>query len=1043
MSYASLKENEHGIVAWFASNPVATGVLLLTFLVIGVITSRFISVEVFPEYNSRTIRIETPYLGATADAVEYEIVKPLEESLSAVPGVAHVFSHSRSEHAIVDVEMLRGVDLNGALSDIRDAITQTSFKSYVLTPEVYLLTPEKSVLTLVLKAPPSTSVGVLRDSSERLQGALLSLPEISDVVLLGIPERILKIEIDKMALRRHQMTLRDVSDAISDTFYTPSSGELRMESGRAFITPPNQTDFERFADVVVGGVRLEDIAEVSNGFSGDGVRTTLNGHPAVFLKLRGTSNRSLVESVDAVKENLSRHELPYGFELMIWNDPSRSISYGFQRIIQSGVFGIGLLMIALTLVFGERTAIRVILGVVAVFFGALGLFPVFGLSINIITLFSFFILIGIVVDDAIVVADSVSTQKALGRSAWIAGVSGVRRVLWPVVLGAITTTVAFAMLLPIDGAIGQMFWSLPVVAGLVLGVSLIEASLILPSHLARLGGRDSRILSGLRDRLKRTVGEPVMLRILRMIGWSIRRFVLFPSTCVALLVISILFLQFGVVTWNPSVGFVNEKTIHANLILPDSASVDSVVNAALQAVDTVKQVDQAYGGGIVDDVAVMIGHLLPMDSYRDAGVFVEHGNVASVVIKLNDQLDVTPESIRVAWGHLLSGLPSDVQVAMPTQQTQLSGAVSYVVLHEDEDVFHEVANWVRHELGEVPGVERVSDSLRFGGRSIDVLLNPSGKALGLSESDIALHLRDSVHGIRVDEVIHGRISISVVVSYPEHQRVQYAGLMNEWVGLPESGRQVVVSQVAELRAFDSRADRLRVDGYDAMTVDVRLDANESDVGDVLEQLNEDIFPLLRDAYPGLVIRSYGITRESERAINALWVVVPIGVMVIYFVLAAMLRSYVQPILVLCCVPIAFVGAVFGHWVLGYQMTVVSVFGFIAASGVVLNDALLLMHRYNGVRDEVKGLPEVAAVSAATRQRARPILLTTMTTLAGLLPILLGGGAQEMAFLIPPVVSLCFGLLFACIGLPMLLPSALMFTEMVRNKLKISQGPDIN
>ncbi len=1040
------RDDPRGPIAWFARNPVSAGLLFFVMLAAGLVASSFVAVETFPAHEPRVVRVEVPYPGATPAAVERQVVERLEEALARTTGIGRVVASSRPGLAIIDVEIDRYADAAATLDKVRSAVRQVEdfLPDSAGQPEVVQVEIARSVLTLAISSQ-ALPAAALRRIGEALRAALLPLPEIALAELLGTPDPEVRVEVAEEVLQRHGITLRDIADAIGRAQVNASAGELRTDSGRIFISAGAESgDAQDFADIVVVSrpdgavVRLGDIAMLVDGLSEQSVLTTINGAPAVLLRLHASADASPKEAVAQVRARLANHPIPSGVRLEVWDDPSRAVAHSFSQVIQSGLFGLALLLLVLTLVFGERTAIRVGLGVLVVFVGSLIFFPVFGVTINVITLFAFFVMIGLVVDDSVIVADSVAGERALGRSGWTAAVVGVRRVFWPVAVGTLTTMVAFAVLLPLDGTIGQMFRALPIVAGSVLLLSLLEASLMLPGHLGRLGAPGSWPVSALRERLRRSVGEPVMLRILRMVAWSIRRPVWLPVIISALFLLAVGLLTTGVVRWSPTLSVIDDRIVQADLVLPAEAGFDEVTGTAQLAVDAANRLNEAYGGNAVVSMVVTVGRLMPLETYRGSAPPRHGENVASVLLRLNDPsaLNATKEEVRTAWRRLLANLPGEQTVTLPTRRTQLTKAVSYALTHADESVLLEAADWIRNELSRIPGVNGVADSVRFAGRTAEVRLNSAGRAAGLSEAEVASQLRDAFHGIEAQRIVRGQELVRVMVRYPEERRLRYADLLDEWISLPNSQERIPLRTIAELRESRARADRLRIDGRNAVIVSAELDAGEVEAGQVIDHLRTEVFPLLSKAHPGLLISSHGIARDTERIRATLVIAVPAGLLLIYFLIASLLRSYLQPLLVLAGVPIAFIGAVAGHWLLGYQMTVASVFGLIAASGVALNDATLLMHRYNGLRDEVQGLPEIAAVSAATRQRARPILLTTLTTVVSLLPILFSGEVETIAFLIPPVISLCFGLIFAGIGMPMLLPAALMIAELARYRLNV-------
>lgn len=1033
--------SSEGVIAWFGRNPVAAYVLLLLVLLGGVMASNLIPVETFPKYDPGIIRVEVPYPGATPTEVEEDIVKRIEESLVGEIGISRIVSSAREELAVVDAEIGDYADAVDALNNVRTAVARIEDfpPGNADQPEVTRAEVTRNVLTLAVSSDVLNPFD-LRGSAESLRDDLLLLPGVAIVELFGTQDQEIQVEVSEETLRRYGLTFQDLVRIIRTTSVNITGGELRTDSGHIIMsTLAKRVHAAEFADVVVISkpdgtlVRLGDVAELRDGLVEQHLQTSLDGSPAVLLQVKVAPGTSPQEASAQVRGFLESYQVPAGTRLQIWEDESWAVTDSLNLVIQNGVYGLILVFLTLVLVFDLRLATWVTVGVPVVLIGSLIFFPVFGLSINVITLFAFFILIALVVDDSIVAAESIAATRAEGPLGADASIIGTQRVFGPLVVAALTTLVAFAALLPLGGVIGQMFSALPIVVAVVILLSLLETSLVLPGHLAKRGAMRNWPLSVVQDRLRASTEGSIESRIVPLISWSVRRPFWPPLIVGGVFVVAIAVLLVDWVRWTPTLSIADDQSIQADLTLPTGARFEDALAATVRMVDAARQLDRELGGKVVDGTLVVTGRHIPLATYAgdEAG---RHGvNLASVQLRLNraSERRVTKDEIRYRWQQELADLP----LSFPTRRSRPTGSLSLALIHPDTEVLYEAAAWLADTWSRAPGVASVQDSLESGSRRLEVSLNSTGHAAGLTPAIVATQLRDAFYGAEAQRIQRGREEVLVMVRYPDERRTSYAELQNERISLPASREQVPLYTVAEIRETRTLASRLRIDGRAAAVVTASLNMDAAPAGDLAEASEPELIRTLEDRYPGLQVRKHGGSRDIEKVVMTLVASVPIALLVIYCLIASFLRSFVQPLLVLAGIPIAFVGSVTGHWMLGYELTITSLFGLVAVSGVVVNDTILLMHRYNAIRAELPAIPEVAAISAATRQRARAILLTTFTTVIGLLPILFSN-AEAIQFLIPLVVSLVFGLIFAGVGLLFLLPSVLMIVELAKSRLRL-------
>ena len=741
-----------GVIAYFARNPVAANVLLFLLFVGGLIASDLITLETFPEYDPRIIRVEVPYPAATPAEVEEDIVKRIEESLVGTIGVARTISSSREELAVVDVEMEPFADDIDTLNFVRTAIDRIEdFPPYNADePEVSKLEVSRNVLTVAVSSG-ALDPYALRGAAESLRDRLLLLPNIAIVELFGTKDQEIQIELSEETLRQYGITLDNVVSVIRRTSVNVTGGELRTGSGDIVMSTLAKREYaDQFADVVVVArpdgslVHLGDIAQLSDSLLEHDTVTTVNGIPTIFLQVKVSSDSSPQEASAQVRGYLAGYQAPETVGVAVWEDETWAVEDRMYLIIKNGIFGLILVFATLLLLFDLRVATWVALGVPVVFVASLIVFPFFGLTLNVITLFAFFILIGIVVDDSIVVGENIATRIDRGEAGAEAAIAGTREVIAPIAVGAFTTMAAFAALLPLDGLIGQMFAVIPIVVVVVLFLSLFEAAMVLPGHLAKPGRWSGWPLSAVQQRCHAAVQAMMEARIVPLISWSVRRLQWPPVIVLGSVLVAAGLLVSGAVHFDPSLRVVDEKNVQVDLVLPQDARPEDLQAATDYAVAAAERVNAGLGGRTIDATAVAIGHHFPLESYRGADAQPYRGNLASVQLRLNppDVRGVTIEELQHRWRARLARIPGVDSLSFPTRQTQTSNSLSYALIHPDPGVLADAAGELREALDRLDGVGRVSDSIERGKRRFDVRLNDAGHAAGLTPASVATQLRN-------------------------------------------------------------------------------------------------------------------------------------------------------------------------------------------------------------------------------------------------------------------------------------------------------------
>ena len=1035
---AGFGDNQRSLVAYFAHNPVAANVLMLLLLGGGLFVANRATVERFPAYDPHTIVVSVPYLGAAPAEVEEEITRRVEESVAGIADVERVLSTAAAGIGTITVEYSSLADGVEVLNAVRAAVERIeNFPPLnAEQPEIVRREVVRKVLVLAVSAE-SLDEDALRQDAENLRAALLALPDVSMVSLRGTRQREIQIELSEEALRRHGLTINEVVRLVRQSSFNLSGGKLRTNDGEVIISSlAKRTRAEEFQDIVLVSrpdgsvVRVRDVATVRDGFEELDLINEVDGRPTIFVRVDAAIGKSTQEVAEAVKRRLADYARPPGTAIELWQDESRFISDRIATVTGNAIIGAVLVFITLLVVFDMRLALWIAMGIPISFLGALVFFDAVGLSVNVLTLFAFFIVTGIVVDDAVVVGESIARQRENGLRGAAASIAGVRAVGGPVAIGAVTTVVTFFALFPLGDAWGQLVSVMPLVILLVLAVSLVEAFCILPGHLAAARPWSLSPLADWQGKARAALDRAIHGHVVEAIALAVR----YPFRTLLVVVLAVAAaaaaVAFDVARYTAFPSSIGVDRLQAALVMPVGTPFSATAAAAEQLAAAARAADQAAGGGTVAGIAVVVGRHRPQEYYEGGSTPPEGSHLATVEVRFAPPpgRPLTAEDFQRRWRHATGTVPGADTVSFEPTQGLFTTHVSHLLIHDDEDVLAQAVADLSAAYAAVPAIHEVRDSLTEGKRRFDVQLTAAGVAAGLTVARVANQLRDAFFGAEVQRIQRGSDELRVVVRYPAERRRSLRDLLDERILLPGGG-DVPLATVASITETRDYAELLRIDGRRAATVTGWFDAELAGSRQVNAAVAATALPLVEARYPDVEIREHGATRDGTSMIRTLLWTFPLALVVVFGLLASQLRSFVQPLLVLAGVPLAAVGAVAGHMALGYDLTNMSLFGIIGVSGVVVNDTLLLLHRYNGIRRNDAALPAIAAISAAARQRARAIILTTATTVMGIMPMLYDK-SEAIDFLVPMVISLGAGLLFSSLGVLFLVPAVLVGVEIV-------------
>ena len=1026
-----------GLIGYFAGNPVAANLLMAVFVVGGIASGFGLAVQNFPEIDLRVITVTVRVPGSSSQEVEQDVNRRVEESVIGLAGVERVVATATEGWGRTGIELATFADANTVLNDVRNAVDAIERfpPPNAEEPEIALARLSIEAMTLAVS---SSAVGedALRLAAEDVRSALLDLPSVSQVTLRGTRDREIAIELSEEELRRNDLSINAVSNAVQRASLNLTFGELRTDAGGVVLhTVAKRSIGEEFESIPLitrlDGtiVTLGDVAEVRDGFVDDDVVSEVNGTPAVFVRVDATEQQSLTDMAGDVRSWLAGYDAPQGVEVSVWNDRAQPAVDRMSAIARNGLAGAILVFVLLLLVFDLRAATWITVGIPFSFIGSLLFFGSADLTLNMATLIGFFLMVGLVVDDALVVGESIAAERDKGRRGAEAAAAGARAVVGPITIGACTTLLAFVPFLFVTATVTQLVNVFPYVALFVLSVSLIEAFFILPAHLSHEGRWSLEPLRTLQDRVCTWIDRIRDRTVVPAVSWSVRHGASTLAGGGALVLLSLLLVgseAVRVIVFDAEMN--PPENVQVDLRLPAGTPFGTTLAAAEQVVDAAHAMNEQLPGESISAVSIVAGDVLsPRLSVQESN----GSHLAGVRVHLNERpvRHASPAEIERAWRQNIGAIPYLERMEVQTTNIRTRPTVAYALKHDDAETLGQAAGELRSFLAAIPGVYEITDSLSLGKRHIDIALTPAGEAAGLTPAAIGAQLRANFHGVEVQRIQRGHEELKVMVRYPRERRSSLRELASERVRRAGGG-EVPLSVVASLRESRAPASSMRIDGRRAATVEARADAAQITPIQARRRVDREFVPELLAKYPGLSVEPEGGVRDERAMLETLGLLVPVVLIAIYALMAAFLRSYWKPLVAAAGFPIAFAGAVLAHWVLGWDLGAMSMLGLIAVFGVVVNDALVLLDRYNVIRRENEMLPAIAAASAAARHRFRAVFLTTATTILGLSPMLYER-SDDLLFLVPFIVSMVGGLVLSAAFILFILPTLVMMAEGAR------------
>jgi len=1046
----------HRILEWFAKNPVAANLAMVLIVAGGLLTLPGIKQEVFPEIASDLINISVPYLGAAPEEVEEAICVRIEEEVQSLEGIKRITSRASEGVGTVTLELLPGTDIRQLLDDVKARVDAVdTFPEETEKPVIQELLNRRQVLSLAVSG--DTDEKTLKVLSERMREEILLLPGITQAEVTSIRPYEVSIEVSEQALRRYDLTFDEVAQSIRRSSLDLPGGSIKTEGGEILLRTKGQayTGLE-FEKIILrtrpDGTRVTvgDVARVIDGFAETDQHSRFDGKPAALIQVFRVGDESAIKVAREVKEYVqeARERTPEGIQLTIWNDDSQALRSRLSLLFANGRAGFILVFILLALFLRLRLAFWVALGIPISFLGALWLMPSFDVSISMISTFGFIIVIGILVDDAIVVGENIYTEYERGKTGIQAALDGVKGVAVPVIFAVLTTIAAFWPLLWVEGAIGKIMRFIPIIVILALVFSLFESLLILPVHLSHLKrikemppqgwrGAWGRFQSKFDDLFKRFINK--VYRPSLVLGLKMRYVTLSAFIAIFILTIGLVGGGFVKFIFFPSI---DSNNVIAELTMPLGTPVEVTAKAIERLEQSALQLEDEFSREkhIIRHALASIGEQpslnQPQGPNVGAGGFTgSHLGEVNIELVPAEERDFSSVVVANRWRELTGPVPDAVELIFTSSLFTVGAPINIQLASSNYTALREVTELLKEKLKDYPGVYDVSDSFRTGKQEIKLDITPVAESFGLTLSDLGRQVRQAFYGEEVQRIQRGRDEIRVMVRYPVEERRSLGNLENKRVRTA-GGIAIPFSAAAEASLGRGYSTIQRTDRRRTINVTAEVDETRANANELLADIAANVLPPLLEDNPGVTYSLEGEQRDQSEALESLRGGFLLALLIIFALLAIPFRSYIQPLLVMGVIPFGIVGAIWGHVIMGLNLTILSFFGIVALTGVVVNDSLVLVDFVNRLR--ASGLSVQEAIREAGMVRFRPIILTTVTTFAGLTPLLLERSLQAR-FLIPMAVSLAFGVVFATFITLILVPVSYQILEDIKGFFSRSLG----
>ncbi|MGH1397650.1 MAG: efflux RND transporter permease subunit [Alphaproteobacteria bacterium] len=1028
---------QSGLINWFAHNHVAANILMMLFLIGGLLSIKNMRTETFPSIDPRLVTISVVYPGATPYEIADSITSRAEEAVIGIEGVKRITAKAAEGYGLISIELKDFANADDVYNDVETAINSLSDFPPQDAERAQIVKAKYTPAVLNLALHGDVDEKTLKYWAENIENDLRQLPGVALTELSGIRDYEISIEISERNLQQYGLTLENIGNAIAAFSTDVPAGTIESAGGEILLRVQERRYTEDdFKKVILRtlpdgrSLTLKDIATIDDGFEDFHLISRFNGDPAAFINVKRSESDDTLSTANTVKDYLKTVSLPAGLQVSLQSDETVPLRERINLMMRNSILGFMLVFVILLLFLDLKLAFWTSIAIPVSFLGGLMIINFLGYSMNMITLFALIVVLGIVVDDAIVTGESIFEAQKKRPGDPNATLKGVKAVIAPVTVGVTTTMAAFAPLIFSTGTMGQIIGVIPVVVIPILFISLMEAYFILPAHLSNPTRWNRGIVATIRNGVAKGLEwfiDNIVLPLARFsMQWRYASVAFF--LCFAFLTIGLFKSGEMRFIFFPQV---ESDEIAIDITMPTgtpfNVTQDMMNNIEAEAIKIREQLKQNSGTDAFESTALTIGASSREAGPGSAGGSESAPNIGQLKIRLVSS-DLRANSAQEIETMIRKRIEDFVGYEEMSFQSSLVGNEADIEIelsHSDEATLNTAAEDLKSRIKAINGTQEVADTFELGKTEYVFELTPEGLAAGLTPIELGQQLRHAYFGFEAQRFQRGRNEIIVYVRYPKEERENPAMLDNTRIRLND-GSEVPLLSVAKIKQQNGYSQINSVNGHRVVSVTSDVDYAITTPNEIIADLRANTLPDLAARYQGLSYSFEGESREQGEDLKNLGKNMTIALLLIYVLLGAQLRSYVQPIIIMSAIPFGIVGAIWGHYLLGHDFTFISLFGIVALSGVVVNDSVVLVDYYNHQIRKAGGAPYQSMLTTIKR-RFRPILLTTLTTSLGLLPMLMEKSLQAQ-FLIPMVISLATGIIFASIVIMFLIPNLVLIIE---------------
>ncbi len=1027
------------IIEWTVKNHVTANLLLIFILFYGFINMKTSKVEVFPYYSLDMISITVPYRGATPKDVEESVCARIEEEIAGIDGIKKITSTASEGVGSVLIEIQKGYNARKVLDDVKNAVDRiTNFPQQIEKPIITQVSRRVEVLKVLVYGKASEKD--IKRIAEKIRDDLTSFKNISLVQLKAARPYEISINVPQKMLEKYRLSLEDIARIVKANCVDIPAGRIKTKEKEILVrTKGLKYNAKEFGKIPVinnlngNVIYLSDIANIIDGFEDVDSKVTLDGYNTVVIDVYRIGKQSALDIENTVKNYLKEENktLPEGIHTVILGNMADVLRNRLDLLLKNAKYGLILVLILLAMFLEIRLAFWVAAGIPVSFLGAFIILPYFGVSINMISLFAFIICLGIVVDDAIVVGEHIFYKIEQGVPRIKAAIDGTMEMALPVFLSVATTIAAFSPLLNVEGVFGKFMFAIPAVVISVLTISLLEALFILPSHLAGIKERKSRLFHILPDYFNKKLDYFIENYYIKTLNLALKNKFITLSIGIFMLLFTLGFFASGHLKFLFFPKVDSDQVVCA-IKLPEGASAAETEKAVnfvkAKAFELEKEINKKYNKKIVKHIVATIGSQ-PYSTRHDSSVSSSFApNLGEVALELekSDKRNLDSNDIALMWRKITGEVPGVESASFTASLFNAGNPINIQLSSDNFELLKKLTKDLKAKLKEFKGVHDIKDNLQGGKLEIKLHLTKKGKILGFNVSTLGEQVRGAFYGLEATRIQREKDDVRVVVRLPENERSSKYFLDNLKVKAPNGAfiplKYVANYEISPSYSVITRANRRRV-------VNVMADVNEkiADPDKILNKLKNGYLKELKESYPGFSFSFEGDSKEKRDSMKSLITGFWVALLLIYVLLAIPFNSFKIPLVIMTAIPFGIIGALWGHVLLGYDLSLLSFFGIVALTGVLVNDSLVLIDAIYQFKKKMPEASKVELVIEACKKRFRPVILTSITTFGGLIPMIFEKSVQAK-FLIPMAISLGFGVMFATGITLMLIPSLYLIFE---------------